>query len=282
MALTKIADITSNILDGFSHTQHVYKPSVPAAGFAGGWIDTSMSAGIPIYNAYVAGQTESTALYGFQNKGVYLGNASDKRLLNAMFQTRSAVVPATVLLLDYLMFYALCDLDSTDLQEMTVLDVLPRYTSGEGVMIMPVITLPSIAATTCTVIYTNSVGVSNRTSTFSLLQGSVTGSIVACSDVSGTSTGNTPFVPLQSGDVGVRSIESVQFTAGVGGFVCFVLVKVLASVVIPEINTCSELSFISNKFSMPLIKSGAYLNFIIKQQVPASSIWMAQLQVIEA
>jgi hypothetical protein len=83
---------------------------------------------------------------------------------------------------------------------------LTRHTTGEGVMAGIVIyTTVGTTATTITISYTNSAGVSGRTST-------------------ATSFGGTGFreaailipIPLQAGDTGVESIESVTVTATTG------------------------------------------------------------------
>jgi hypothetical protein len=83
---------------------------------------------------------------------------------------------------------------------------LTRHTTGEGVMAGIVIyTALGTTATTVTISYTNSSGVSGRTST-------------------PTSFGGTGFrevailipIPLQAGDTGVESIESVTVTATTG------------------------------------------------------------------
>jgi hypothetical protein len=83
---------------------------------------------------------------------------------------------------------------------------LTRHTTGEGVMAGIVIyTTVGTTATTVTISYTNSAGVSGRTST-------------------ATSFGGTGFreggilipIPLQAGDTGVRSIQSVTVTATTG------------------------------------------------------------------
>jgi hypothetical protein len=186
-----------------------------------------------------------------------------------------------VLLLDYLLFYPLVDLDSTDTQAMIQSAALPRYTSGEGVHVIPVVTLASAASTDCTVVYTNHAGVSGRTTTFRLLAGTSAGCIAASSDTSGATSASAPFMPLASGDLGVRSIESVTLASGVGGFCCFVLVKPLASVVVPEQNTASEVSFVAQKSTLPRILDGAYLNFAVKTQVNAASSWMGQFTFVE-
>jgi hypothetical protein len=278
MPIRRVTQVAERDFEGKLALQHVFKPSVAASGVAGGWVDSSVSAGTPIYNAYVGSQLEATPFTGSGNRGIYMG-FGDRRLVTALFQCRSAVVPAYAALLDYLMFYPLVDLDSSDLQEMDNTATLPRYTGGDGVRIMPVITVASATEVDCTVVYTNAAGVTGRSVTFRLQQRSNVGAIAAGNGVA--SSDNPPFVPLAQGCTGVRAIESVQLAAGAGGFASFVLVKPIAQVSIPELNTCSEVSYISDHFGLPTIYSGAYLNFIIKTQASAASSWIAQIATIE-
>jgi hypothetical protein len=83
---------------------------------------------------------------------------------------------------------------------------LTRYTSGEGVMAGIVIyTIIGTTQTTVTISYTNSAGVSGRTSTATTLGGGFY-----------RETGVLLPIPLQAGDTGIRSIESVTLTATTG------------------------------------------------------------------
>jgi len=83
---------------------------------------------------------------------------------------------------------------------------LTRYTSGEGVMAGIVIyTIVGGTATTVTISYTNSAGVSGRTSTATTIGGG-----------SYRELGVLLPIPLQAGDTGVRSIESVTLAATTG------------------------------------------------------------------
>lgn len=281
MPLSTVAEIATRQDAGRSFVSPVYKPTVAAAAFAGGWVDASMSAGTPIYNAYVGGQLEATPLFGAGNRGIYTGSIQGQRLAQALFQTRSAVVPATVLLMDYLLFYPLVDLDSTDLQETTATGVLPRFATGAGVRIMPVVTTPSSSAALCTVVYTNEKGVLGRTVTFALLPGTITGNVIASGANATNNDANNPFVPLAPGDAGVRSIQSITLASPVGGFASFVLVRPLSTIVVPEINTCSEIALTGMKFQIPPVPAGAYINFAIKTQAVATSSWLAQLTFVE-
>ena len=81
----------------------------------------------------------------------------------------------------------------------------------------------------------------------------------------GASYPNTgPFLPLQQGDSGVRSVESVTI-GGVGdvGLFALVLVKPLASISLRGIDAPTEIDYLTDMaFSLPVIEDDAYLNFL--------------------
>jgi len=95
-----------------------------------------------------------------------------------------------------------------------------------GVQIMAVAQSAASTVGQFTVSYTNSDGVSGRTSqnTFTKV---VAGGGTLVSSTTNVVGGSQPFIQLQAGDKGVRSIESVTFTAAGGGLMCLVLVKPL-------------------------------------------------------
>jgi hypothetical protein len=83
---------------------------------------------------------------------------------------------------------------------------LTRYTSGEGVMAgIVVYTIIGTTISTVTISYTNSSGVSGRTSTATQMGGGFYREV-----------GLLIPIPLQAGDTGIRSIESVTLAATTG------------------------------------------------------------------
>ena len=268
-------------LDTKIYRSFIYKGTVQSSGTAGNWIDASMSSGIPKYNAYAGNQLEATQLIGTGNAGIYSGptppNGTEKYLTQIGLRA-SAAVPSFVTLCDYLLFYPLIDLDSTDLQEFTNDVGLPRYTDGDGVRAMIVITVPSIAETDATIIYTDTDNI-QRTETTRILIGSNTGTI-GSGEPGVSNQGNNPFIGLVAGNKGIKSIQSIQLSAGVGGFACLVLVKPLATINVFEASTYSEISLINDKFILPRIYDGAYLNFIMKQGAAASAQYTGELQFV--
>lgn len=256
--------------DGKYHYQQIYKPTVPVHGAAGNFIDLNQSSGQPKYNPFAGSELTATPLFGSGNAGIYAGNyitGSSKHLLRwQMTQTQTTNgTPDYIYLNDYLMFYPLIDCDNVDQQDMVNVEPLPRYADGDGVRIVLVVTAPMALTASLTINYTNSSGVSGRTSTANVIPGSAIGVCATAVGTGGVVAGATPYWPLASGDKGVRSIQSVTFGAGAGGFMCACLVKPLASIQTYENNVPVEKMYGFEHQKPPEIKDGAYLNLLIQR-----------------
>jgi hypothetical protein len=254
----------------------VHKTSAPVLGAAARWADGSVGAGIPRYNAYLGTSGEFTPMTGAGNNGIFTGPepapGEQKVIVDWALQcSTTTFAPAYVILCDYLGHYALLDGDTTDVQEQTSTG-LTRYTSGEGVRIIAVCTVPQTTPTAveCTLTYTNSAGVSNRTASFFVNDANI--GVINCAQTSTASaTPRTPFVPLANGDTGVRSVEQVQFAASAGGFISLVLVKPICQSVLRETATQVEKTTHLHDARMPVVQSGAYLNFLYTSGQSATS-----------
>ncbi len=225
------------------------------------WFDVSMTPGNPKPNYYATAELTSATLDG--TYGLYHGgDVSPKKKFLHKFNIASlgAGTPATFMILDYLMYYPLVDMDSTD-EQLTIQTIsLPRYEDGNGVMAMFIATNPYVGGAIFNINYTNQDGVSGRQSipvTTNTLAN--IGNILTSGT---TSVNNGPFIPLKTGDSGIRSIESITFQAPNGGLGCLVLVKPLATVMCREITAFNETDFAFDMPSLPQIKDGAYLNMI--------------------
>jgi hypothetical protein len=88
-----------------------------------------------------------------------------------------------------------------------------------------------------------------------------------------------PFLSLQPGDIGVRSIEAVQCTAGTDvGLFTLVLVKPLADWHLRGIDAPTEVDpFVEQGGRLPLVVDDAYLNII---SCPTGSLSSAALNGI--
>jgi hypothetical protein len=174
-------------------------------------------------------------------------------------------LPMPYILMDYVMFYPFVDMGTTEEQTMDNTLPLPRYADGVGLQMMAV----SVASGTAlsprfTINYTNSDGVSGRISkVVTLSLATANGSISACHHGLNTAIGNTPFIGLQDGDKGVRSVQSVTFTTLDVGLFALVLVKPLVTGTIFESTAPCETEFLPHQSLCPRIYDDAYLNLIV-------------------
>lgn len=194
------------------------------------WSDYSYYAGSPPANFYASTPLEAATVEA--SRGIYIPSVAPAKQFVRNLKLMSAASGATstanarqgMILADYLMYYPFIDTDAVGEQQDTVNGItLPRYSSGQ---VIAVSQSAASAVGTFTFSYTNQDGVAGRTSqphfTFAVGGG---GQVVASSV--GSSASYHPFCHLQAGDRGVRSIESVTFTAAGGGLMALVIVKPL-------------------------------------------------------
>ena len=215
---------------GQSHYTSFRKAVSSTATTTNAWIDYSYFPGSPVANFYAS--EPLAAAYVESSRGIYVPTVSPKtqwlRNLKLMSAANSGTSTANgrqqIVLADLLMYYPFIDTDAVGEQQDMINDVtLPRDTSGNVIAVGQ-----SAASTngTFTFSYTNQDGTAGRTSqahtTFAVAGG---GQVVASSV--GAATSYHPYLSLQAGDSGVRSIQSVTFTAGGGGLMALVIVKPL-------------------------------------------------------
>lgn len=242
-----------------------WRKSPSQATASGIWFDLSMMPGLPLPNYYASAPAVAAVLNG--DDGIWHGKAvspAEMRLksLTAMTAVATAL-PLNLVLCDYLLYYPFLDQGSNDDQPLNNTVTLPRYTEGAGVQVMAVMTNPQgSSGTTFNFDYTNQDGTAGRTSqTVTCGPATVFGSLI--NTASATAGASQPFIGLQGSDTGVRSIETFRMVSGTDvGLICLVLVKPIASLRIRGIDAPVERDFLKDTPSLPLIKDGAYLNFI--------------------
>lgn len=266
-----VSDLVNAESFGFSRYSTWRKtPTQPTT--IGVWFDLSMSPGNPIPQYYAAAPLVSIALSQSTDGGLYHGGSvspKTKHLRQIMAMTTNATpLPMPMMLLDYLLFYPFIDEGTTDIQTLTNSVSIPRYTNGVGVQMMAVSVAGRTGGQSFFVTYTNSDGVAGRVSQ-TVLQNSVSlnGSIVTSDRAVNGAAG--PFIPLQIGDSGVRSIDSVTMLGSDVGLFTLVLVKPLAQMMIRGIDAPVEIDYFKDFAQCPVIKDDAYLNFIT---CPAGSL----------
>lgn len=230
---------------------------------AGHWCDLSMASGNPVTNFYASTPLIAARLNG--NEGIYAAQnvaPQTKHLKTLLTITQSAnAVPITMMLCDYLLYYPFIDGDSTDEQTLDNTVGINRYTDGMGVKAFVVAQGSYVGGARFSINYTNEQGVSGRVSRFNISNvATFTGTLISC----GNTTGATgPFITLQEGDKGIRSVESFTFESANGGIFALVLCVPIGTTTIREVKAPVEKDFIKDTgSSAPRIYDGAYLNFL--------------------
>jgi hypothetical protein len=231
------------------------------------WFDLTMSPGNPVPK-YWFDATPLTAVQIKQSTdgGLFHGSnvsPSTKVLSEIMaFCVTATALPMPMILCDYLLYYPTVDESVTDIQSMTNGVTLPRYTDGKGVQIMAISDATRTGGQTFTVTYTNSDGVGGRVTPNALQNSvSVNGSVVTSAQTSAANASG-PFLQLQAGDTGVRSIESVTMNGADVGLFTLILVKPLAQFSIRGIDAPVEVNYFKDFSQIIPIQDDAYLNFL--------------------
>ena len=236
------------------------------------WFDLSMSPGNPVPNYYIGASGVFTPLSRSADGGIPHGGSVSplQKFLRTLglFTTSATAVPLNLIVLDYLGFYPFIDESVTDEQFLDNTITLPRYPSGEGVQMMPVVVAGQTGGGLFRVTYTNQDGVTGRiTPDHVMTTQLVNGTIITSNNARNSAA---PFMALAQGDTGVRAVESITFL-GTGdiGLISLALVKPIARMTIREINTIVEVDYFTDFACLPEIKDNAYLNFVC---LPAGSL----------
>lgn len=265
MALANIKQMVDAELEGRVR-RYTWRKTPSQATTAGLWFDLAMSPGNPAPKYWFdAPPGIAKAISQSADGGLFHGanvSPSDKylRLVTALTTTVTAL-PITFNLCDYLLYYPSCDDSTTDPQIFDNSVALPRYADGVGVQVIAVSVAGRTGGQKFYFTYTNSDGVSGRTSQ-TVTQNTATAIGTILTSATATSASGNPFIGLQDGDSGVRSIESVTMLGADVGLFTLILVKPLAQTTIKEITAPYEKDFFILAQSVPQIEDDAYLNFL--------------------
>lgn len=276
MGFGAISEIPAADDAGQTWTTSFRKAVASAASATNRWLDYSYFAGSPPANFYAS--TPLVAAELDPSRGIYLPSVAPatQHLNNLRLMTAANAATSTangrqqIALCDYLMYYPFIDTDAVgEQQDLDNTLALPRYGSG---MVVAVAQSASSALGQFTMTYTNQDGVGGRVSqntyTFIVAGG---GQVVAAS---GVGASYNPFLYLQAGDTGVKSIESVTFTAAGGGLMALVIVKPLlmqflaqecrrtTSGNLESYGSCSEFQSVIHAAGAPRIIDGARVGLL--------------------
>ena len=258
-----ISEVTVN--NKFCRTDFYKITSVVAT--AGRAYDLSLANGNPIQNLYAGTNLAFTALSESDGKGIYTGgnvSTDTKHLTNiGAVSSVATAVPSFLEFVDVLGYYPLTTTTVTTAQTLNNTVTLPRYTDGAGVRAY-IVAVGTMGAGTpnITMTYTNQAGVAGRTMpvTVSAVATAVQSHIVH-SDPSANKY--FPFLPLASGDTGIRSIQSVTLSATMtSGSLAIVLCKPLATLPLTTAGVMAERNLMTQLPALPRLYDGCNLNML--------------------
>lgn len=252
---------------------------------AGLWFDLSMSPGRPVPKYWFdAPPAIAKAVSYSSDGGLEHGGGvspSEKYLrLTTGIATVATALPLTMILCDYLLYYPSIDDSVLDEQIMDNTVTLPRYTDGKGVQVIAVSVAGRTGGARFYFTYTNSDGVSGRTSKIAYQNNSAALGTLQ-NNGQNTNVSANPFLGLQDGDSGVRSIDSVVMLDADVGLMTLILVKPLGTSVIREITAPAEKDYFLESGVIPRIYDDAYLSFIcLPQGTLAATALMGDIKTI--
>jgi len=213
-AITTWDGVLSNRAAGKADDRLYYKASQTTV--AANWSSFFRSGGVPSAGAYT--NIPGGAAHNVATVGAFpLINPTSpdkKYLLN--FGANHLTGTNIVLLLDLLVAAGNINANTTGNQTVNT-TALTRYTDGVGVlMILEVTTALGATASNVTITYTNQEGTSGRTTGALAMTASAV--VFRLQPTIGGA-----LIPLQAGDTGVRSVQTIAFSAAMGGGVVAIL-----------------------------------------------------------
>lgn len=295
MGFSSMDDIVSKVSNTGNFVRADWNKSFlpTSAALSGEWHCLARGLGSPgsgtIYNtgtnlAFQATSDTTTDAGGI----LHGGNVSPatKHILNASaFTAAVTTAPCILMLVDLLGFYRVSTVTTTTAQTTNNTVTLPRYTDGAGVQAFAWntnVTAMGAAAPNLSINYTNSAGVSSRATPATLpsCKASAANGLIL---YSGTGAGKYgPFMPLQAGDAGIRSIQSIQNSISyISGEYSVGLCKPLLTLPITTQGIAAERDLVNQLPSMPRIQDGANLVWLLYSgaATPVNSSFYGHLDI---
>jgi len=272
VAIQSMDNLMASISAGKSVRYDGNKITGAAAYTAGRWYDMSGLNGLPVANAYpgtalnwiACNETagNGTQIFGIQHGGNVSTDIKHALNLNA-WGTAATAVPATLMLVDMEGYYPGINMNVATAQTMVGTPTL-RSTNGAGVRAMLVTTATTGAtAHNIALSYTNQAGTAGRS--LPVTVAATASAIVPHITHSGVAANNYgPFLPLASGDTGIRSVQSLTLSAASGsGTAALVLCRPITQITISVSGLMTEKDLLNQIPSLPRIPDGACLTWIL-------------------
>lgn len=265
MGFSSMDDFVSEVTQNGKFWRADWNKITGAAAYtAGRWYDLSPLNGTPVANAFSGTALNAQVPTDATGFGIWHGgnvSTDTKHLTNiGAYSAVATAVPGVLMLCDMCLYYPGISMNSASAQTLVNGSTLTRYTTGAGLRAALVIqTTSGATAHNVAISYTNQAGTAGRSLpvTVSCTASAITPHITH----SGTAANNYgPFLPLASGDTGIRSVQSVTLSAASGaGTAALCLYKPLATLPITTLGVAAERDLMNQLPSMPQIQDGACL-----------------------
>ena len=271
MSFTSLDDLVAETTGGKFWRADWNKITGASAYTAGRWYDFSALAGAPIANAWAGtalnwvtcdeAAGNGTQIFGLRHGGNV--STDTKHALNvAAVSGVATAVPGVLMLVDMQGYYPGISMNSASAQTMVGTPTL-RYTNGVGVRAFLVITTAS-GATAHNVALSYTDQDNNAGNTLPVTVACTASAIAGHITHSGTAANNYgPFLPLASGDYGIRSVQTVTISAASGsGVAALVLARPILQIPLVTASVLAERDLLNQLPSLPRIYDGACLTWL--------------------
>lgn len=283
MGFSSQDDLLSQITVNGKYGRIDYNKTTAIAGVAGTWTDLGTATGSVPASTYAGTSltwvdTDDTWSEGAVYHGGDVSTAT-KHFLNASaYVFAAAGAPWVLMCVDQVGYVPITGADVTGTTGRTItmtaisntIAKRDRYANGAGLRayfsteVAPTAGGPNLTAMT----YTNQAGTTGKSIgvTVGFAATPVTGMVPHSGNAA---TRYAPFLPLAVGDTGIRDLEAFTLSGGTAytgsGQLVLHLVKPLWQIPIPASGILTERDFVNQLPSMPQIKDGACLRFLLFQ-----------------
>mgnify|MGYP000025152752 FL=1 len=270
--------ITQLTVNGKGDTVTMTK-TLNSAGTAGGWTLLSPHNGWPIASTfagtdlnYVA--TDDTWSQGTIYHGGNVSTATKHFLTAGGCVVAAAGAPWYIMAIDLVGYVPLTttNVSTTGTKTVTMTAIGSsgskgdRYPAGQGLRLFVASSVVAMGANapTCIINYLNTAGGAGATTTFTSTASMGVGQLL---NTGAAANKYNPFLPLAAGDTGVSDIVSLVWagTAHASGSVIIGLCKPLWTLPLPATGLYSKMDLVNALPSLPQIKDGANIQFLLFQ-----------------
>lgn len=284
MGFTSQDDLIDQITNNGKYGNVFFNKALGAAGIAGAWQMLAPHAGTPPASTFAGTDltyvpTDNTWGEGTLYTGGDVSPATKHFLSAGMSVVAAAGAPWYITAIDLVGYVPLTgtnvSTNGTKTVTMTAISNTgstgDRYPFGEGLrLFVAADTAMGANAPTCVINYLDTGGAAGATTSFTSTASMTIGSLL---NTGAAANKYNPFLPLAAGDTGVSDIVSLVWsgTAHASGTVIIGLCKPLWTLPVPATGIYTKADFVNALPSLPQIKDGANIQFLMFQTAATTS-----------